>query len=85
MCREQEIDEHSREGVTDLGKTTMPLLASQESRTVASWTLYFSAIFLSSGSACSGESGHVSGGARECSDRARGTGSVLGLGHSQVV
>jgi cysteine sulfinate desulfinase/cysteine desulfurase-like protein len=39
----------------------MPLLASQERRTVASWTLYFSAIFLSSGSACKGESGHVSG------------------------
>jgi hypothetical protein len=35
----------------------MPLLASQERRTVASWTLYFSAIFLSSGSACKGESG----------------------------
>jgi hypothetical protein len=45
-----------REGVTDLGRTTVPLLTAQEMRMVATDSLCLSAIFFNSGSEWSGES-----------------------------
>lgn len=45
-----------RDGVTDLGRTTVPLLTAQEMRMVATDSLCLSAIFFNSGSEWRGES-----------------------------
>lgn len=66
-----------RDGVTDLGRTTVPLLTAHEMRTVATEAWCLSATFFRSASECKGESGgsvrvvHGSRSRQRCSGQQR--------------